>query len=279
MNARQVALVAWACIALVWCLFQGTIRRSIFDLVKTVLSVKLLVPALLSLSWIAAVVYGLYRVGAWSPALWWDTAVFAVAGTTSLVWRMMDSANYSVGFYRDVLARAVAVSVLVGAFASTYVFGLPVELVLVPLLFVLGGVQAVAASSDEYAAIRKPIGFVIVAVGAAMLIRAVAGAIADYRGFLSLLTVQSLLLIFVLTLAYIPFLLCLRVWSTYELAFVPLSLGDRKPFLVRAYARLRIVLRHGLNLGKLHRFRTGAGNELRFVMSRADVDAVFDQDD
>jgi len=102
-NPRQIALVAWALVALVWVIFQRSVRPSMGQLLRTALSPKLLVPACLSLAWNAAVLFGLYRAGLWDSELWWDTSVFVLGGTTALVWRMSDSRDYSWRFYRKVL--------------------------------------------------------------------------------------------------------------------------------------------------------------------------------
>jgi hypothetical protein len=278
MNPRQMALLVWVGIALIWCLLVPKVRSGLLDVARTALDPKLLIPAILSLAWIGAAVYGLFRVGAWTPSIWWDTAAFVLVGSTGLVWRMMKSKDYSAAFYRALLLQTFAISAIIGVVTDTYTFNLPVELLLVPWLFLLGGVQALAGVKNEYESIRKPVAFVIGLTGLAMISRAVGGAIADYTGFFSLNTVRSLLLVSELTIAYIPFLFLLRVSSQYELAFIPLKLGVSKPFLVRSYARARILARHGFRLDRLSRFRAGVGNDLRMAGTRAEVDEVFARD-
>jgi len=276
MNPRQLSLVIWIGVAFVIGLAMSGIRSSIFSTLRTVLNPALLIPAALSAGWTAAVVYGLYHLGLWSPSLWWDTLVFTLVGTTALVLRMSQSKDFSRGYYARIALQGLGFSVLLGTFVSTYTFGLPVELLLVPWLVLLGGVQAMASSSEEYAPAAKPVKVLIVLTWLALLFRAVSGAIADHEGFLRLLTVQSLLLLFVLTVAYLPYLFLLRLWMTYELAFTPLQLGEDKRF-VRLYARARTILRCRLNLSRLEQFRRGPGNHLRGATTRAAVDQVFEE--
>jgi len=141
----------------------------------------------------------------------------------------------------------------------------------------LGGTQALAGSSGKDSRAVKPVEFLIALTGLAMLFRAIGGAVADYRGFLSIQTVRSLLLVSVLTVAYIPYLFIVRVWMTYELAFVPLRLGDKKPLSVQVYARARMLLEYGFNLSRLERFRASHGNALRWATTRSAVNRVFEQ--
>lgn len=276
MNPRQLALVIWIAVATIFGLSRRDIRGIILDIVKTAFSPRFLIPTIFSVSWNAAFIYGLYSLGLWSLSLWWDTLAFVLVGTSSLVWRMTKSKDFSHRFYTSAALQNLGFSVLVGTGASTYTFSLPVELLLVPWLVLLGGMQAVAGSSKQYSNIVKPIELLISLTGFAMLSRAVGGAIADYRGFLSIQTVQSLLLIFVLTAAYLPYLFFVRVWIIYEQAFIPLRLGDKKPRLVRMYARARMLLVYKFNLSRLEQFSSSHGNSLRWATTCAAVDDVFD---
>lgn len=275
MTARQLALVVWSGAGLVFALFHSEIRGSLVNLVKAALHPKLLVPAIIGLGLNTSVVWGLRNLGLWTPDLWWDTGVFMLVGTVVLVSRAIGDKDYSWQYYLRILAETVGISALIGTVGSTYTFGIWLELALVPWLVMLGGMQVVSGADEKHAQVGKIVQFLIGATGLAMLARAVYGAIADYTSFLSIQTVRSLLLLFVLTLAYLPYLFLLRVWASYETAFIPLRLGEDKPLHIRLYARLRIIARHGLNLARLQRFRSGRGNDLRWATTRAAVDAVF----
>lgn len=276
MNPRQIALVAWLLVGFVWAISQPGVRQSVAQVLKTVLDPQLFFPACMSLVWNAAVLFGFFKAGLWDSALWWDTAVFVLGGTTALVWRMNDSRDYSWRFYRKVLLETLGISVLFGVLVSNYTFGIAVELLLVPWLFMLGGLKAVSESDEKYSSVAKLVNFLIAFSGLAMLAQMIAGTLAEDSGFWSLLTIQSLLLVFLLTAAYLPFMFGVRCWMTYEKAFVPIRLGERKPWSLRTRAKLKIFLRHGFNLGKLESFRTGSGNQLRFATTRDAVDRVFE---
>jgi hypothetical protein len=123
----------------------------------------------------------------------------------------------------------------------------------------------------------KPLTFLVSITGLAMLSRAVAGAMADQQNFLTMQTLQWLLLPFVLTVAFLPYLFALRVWMNYELACIPLKLGDKKSRKVLWYAIMKMILKFGWNLSRLERFRTSQGNDLRWATTRQAVDEVLDR--
>lgn len=275
LNSRQLSLAVWLCVLFVFCMAKRDIRRSVIDLVRCGLEPILLIPALLSLAWITGVVLGLYRLGFWTPSLLWDTLAFAFVGTTVLVWRMGESRDYSRRFYGRIVWRSLGLSVLIGTIGNTYTFNIIVELILVPWLVLLGAMLGLAQASEEYSNLRKPLQVLITLTGLAMLTRAVIGAISDYDGFLSIQTVQSLLLLFALTVAYVPYLLLVRVWMTYQSALIPLRLGHKKPLRVRLYARARIMLKFRLNLARVERFGVSAADKLSDCTTRASVDAML----
>lgn len=276
LNPRQLAIAIWLCVLLVFCLSKGDIRRSVLRVVRCVLEPTLFITALLSLAWVVGVVFALSWLGLWSLPLLWDSVAFAVIGTATLIRKMVESKDYSSRFYGRVVLQSLGLSALVSTLASTYTFGLVLELVLVPWLVILGAMLGVTQASDQYASLRKPVEVLIGLTGAAMLVQAVYGAVLDYRGFLSILTVQSLLLVFALTAAYVPYLYGLRVWMVYESALVPLRLGEEKRLSVRFYARAKVALRFRLHLSRVEHFGKGAANGLSRCATRADVDAVLE---
>jgi len=277
MNPRQTAIVIWGAIALVAALAKPEIRRSLASVVKAMIVRQLLIAAVGSLLWNAAVIYALYRVRFWNVVMWWDTVVFVLLGTFALVWRMIDEKDYTHRFFVKAALTNLGIGVLLETFVSTYTFGLVTEFVLVPWLFLLGGMLAVAQSSEQYRSIVKPLTFLVSITGLAMLSRAVAGAIADQQNFLTMQTLQWLLLPFVLTVAFLPYLFALRLWMTYELACIPLKLGDKKSRKVLWYAVVKMLLKFRWNLSRLERFRTSQGNDLRWATTRQAVDEVLDR--
>lgn len=278
LNARQLAIAVWLGVLVAFCLLRRDLRRSVFGLLRLGLDPALLVPAVLSVAWVAGVVLGLRSVGLWSLSLLWDTLAFAFVGTTILVWRMNESKDYSRQFYGRIVWRSLGLSVLISAIGNNYTFSIYVELLLVPWLLLLGGMLGLAQASEEHANLRRPLEILISATGLAMLVRAFAGAVADYDGFLSILTVQSLLLLFALTAAYVPYLFLVRVWMTYDSALVPLRLGEKKAIRVRLYARAKVAVKFKLDLAKVERFRTTVAWQLRDCTTRAAVDAVLESD-
>lgn len=275
LSARELAQVIGFVALLVFGLTRHEVRGSLVSLIRTMAKPWPLGQAVLSLTWNAGAVYLLFRLGLWAPALWWDTATFVLIGSTALVWKMTDSTDFSLRFYLGLAGQALGLSVLLGTVASTNTFSLPVELVLLLWLALLGGMKGLSDSRDEYQLLRKPLNLLIGATSLAMLAQAISGVVRDYHDFLSINTMRLLLLLFLLTAAYLPFLFLTRVFMTYQVAFAPLKLGERKRFSIRLYARLRMIGRFRLNLARLHKFRTSGGNELRFVQTRQDVDSVL----
>lgn len=273
-----MALVGWGVAALAFGLSWRRTRSPLLDMLKTAMSRQLLIPALGSLLWNGAIVYALLRAGYWNAArMWWDTAVFVLFGTVTLVFKMMKQKGYSGRFYLKVALTNLGLAVLLGTFVSTYTFGIVVEVLLIPWMLLLGGMMALAEMSSEFTGLTKALQFLGMLTGLAMLSRAIGGAIIDYRNFLTLETLKTLLLPLLQTAAFLPYLFVLQVSMAYELACIPLRLGVDKPPSVSRYALRRMITRFGLNLSRLERFRTGVGNDLRWATTRDAVDEVFEK--
>ncbi|MBE0418403.1 MAG: hypothetical protein IBX63_11660 [Coriobacteriia bacterium] len=279
MNPRQLSIAVWLLALLILCIAHRDIRSSIADVIRLALKPALLVPAGLSLAWNAGVLHALNAGGLWNPALWWDTVAFVFAGTTALVWQAMDSKDHSRRYYRDLVLATLGFSAVVGTLGNTYTFSIPVELLLVPWLVLLGAIHAFAQSSEEYAVVVRIADGLITVTGLAMLVRAIGGAVADFDGLWGMQVVQSITLLFALTVAYMPFLFALRVWSSYQDTLLYLRIGKPKPLKLRLYTAAKLFARHGLRLTALNRFREQRAYQLRLVANRDDVNSILGASD
>ncbi len=262
-NSREKAIAIWLATGLVLLLLRGDTRRSLLQLLKSFFQWKILLIVLAMLLYVGLEVLGLYRVGFWDASLVKDTVLWTLG--VAFVLLIDDGASaQDEHYFRRALLDNIKVVAFLEFVANLRTFSIWVEIILVPILFLIGGMSGVAESDKKYLPAKKVIDLVIATFGIYLIGFAVVSVIRDYRGFATIGNLRSFLLPVLLTLGYVPFLYATALYASYEVLFSVRLLPCRRdhPTLVR-YARWRIFWLCFLNL----RWRPP------FPRQRKDVDA------
>lgn len=211
LNAREDAVALWA-VALVGFVFYKNPREvgeSMLAVVRAALHPKLLLLFGSALAYSAAVIYAASKLGLWHSAAmkvtvyWFVGTAIVLAGSA-----LTDGARDRRAYFRKVLRRVVAVTIVIEFVVGVYSLPLVLEIALVGTAIVFTGVQVVAQhSADTPAMTRKFIDGVLVAVGFVWFGYFVLRVVTDVSGFLTRENAEDFYVPSMLTLALVPFLL------------------------------------------------------------------------
>lgn len=271
-NTREKATAIWLVVALVWALFHDGIRRSLLQVLRSFFRWRILLIVLAMLLYVGLEVFGLYKVGFWDASLLKDTVLWTTVAFVLLLSGI--SSDREDHYFRKVLLDNVRMTVLLEFVLNLYTFDLWIEITLVPVLFMIGAMSAIAASDRKYLPTKKLLDFVVAALGLYLAIFAIVSVIRDYYGFATIGNLRSLLLPVLLTFGYVPFLYATALYASYEILFSVRLLPCRRdhPTLVR-YARWKIFWLCFLNLRRLTKFTKDedVGIDLMNLKERNDV--------
>jgi hypothetical protein len=212
---REKASLIWLGIALAAGLTNRDFRGSVGEFVKAFMSLKVVGPLLAFAGWTVVLVTLAHAVGLWEADVRTDTVVWFVTVGLAFFFSL-DKVTES-GFFRTATRRAVAVTVFIEGFVNLEVFGLAVELVLVPILVLLGLMLVVAESDDEYAPVRRLLNGLLTIIGACALVYVAVRLATDFdAGHAS----RALSLPVWLTIGSLPFIYMFGLVAEYEQAFL-----------------------------------------------------------
>jgi hypothetical protein len=140
-NNREKALIIWGLIVLVLLLVKKDIRPTFLLLLKTLFVSKIATALLIMLAYVSLVVFAAYNVHVWDISLLKDTIMW-VLGTAVIMFVNYDKAIKESHFFKKVLLDNVKLVVLLEFIINFYVYNLVVELLLVPVLFIVGALLA-----------------------------------------------------------------------------------------------------------------------------------------
>ena len=273
LNSREDAVLFWVVVAATLALWKvPDIRPQVILVIRSFLSPKLLVGIWIPASvYVAIVVYLSAAAGLWHASSTKET-VYWFAGTALVLAGGATQANDPARF-RKLFRRVLEITIFIEFLVNLYVFPLAIELMLIPLLVLFGGMQAVAEFDPRLAPARKVIGFVLSVVGLVIVVHAVTSAVGDLTGLLTWEHLEEFLVPPVLTLVFVPFLLYVALGSAYELVFMRVSIFVRDKRLARR-TKWAIVGACGLSLGRIGRFDGRFFSMLREVRDESDVRAL-----
>lgn len=257
---REIAVLAWLMGFGLWVLTMSGVRHSLLGVLRAVAHPKLAIPLVLFLGYFGLAVAAGAAVGVWRVSLLTDTvAWFTVAG---LVTFGRFSEVGQPRFMRDTLLATIAIPEIVQFVFGTVTFSLIVELAIIPIAFMLGGLAVVVERMPEHRSARPVVGSLSATFGLALL----GGTTVQLVTTWSSLDYRELILSFYLpiwlTVASIPFVFGLAVYSAYEQAFTTLDFcnAERRPVSVRA--KLAVVLGFRLRLNAVRQFAWSKRQEL-----------------
>lgn len=256
LTSRQLAVVVWLVLFLVWALTVAGVRTALASLIKTIFAGKALVALSAIIGYNVAIVVWLQRVGFWDPTMLYDTVLFVAVGAIGAVMRAAtQGVTYDARFFLKTILVNLEVIVLLQFLSDFFPFNFWIEfLVLIPLTTLLV-MLVVVSEHQEGAEIAHRFFTKTQSVIGLALIAYVAWRVVS--GFAQLMQAQvlfSLILPLVMSVFFVPILYVVSAVMAYENAFLMVSFKNDDLRLAR-WKKRRLLLRFGLRLSALQAFR------------------------
>jgi hypothetical protein len=270
-NNREKALIIWGLIIVVFLLINKNFRPSFLAVLRAFFVRKIVTPLLIMLVYIALVVFAAYTLHVWDVSLLKDTIIW-VLGTAVIMFVHYEKAVKERHFFKNVLLDNIKLAVFLQFIINWYVFNLAVELLLVPVLFFIIALLAVASTKKEYKPVMNLLQFLLAMYGIFLLIFALVHVVGDFKDFATVYTVKDFLLSPLLTVSFLPFVYFLALYATYEDLFtrVEIFLRDQNKEL-RSFTKRQIVRACLFNLKKLNKFSREYTTRLMSIENKSDI--------
>ena len=274
-NTREIATAVWLAVFAGWALSQSSVRSAAASLLRAALRWKLVGIAAILAAYTTGIVLFLQVIGFWTSGLLKDTVLWFIFTGVATGFSAI-SLNNAESIAGRIVRDSVSVIILLEFLSNTYTFSLPVELVLIPVLFIIVALDAVAdvqMSGTKVASFTK--GLMGVA-GLALIVGIVVQAIGNPSEISQGSPIRSILLAPVLSVAFIPCAVAVYLLSAYDMLFTRLRMGRTKSKDVVRYARRQLIQTLGIQPRRVRDFLATKATDLMRVQTRADVDRIID---
>lgn len=276
LNNREIAFALWICVvAAVMLAKSQDLRSAVGDFILGLFDWKLVLAFLLNAGYVAGIVWVLYKVGIWSPALLKETLIWYFFTAIVLAFSHSISKEGDEKILWRILVESVSIVVVVEFIISTYTLSLVGELFLIPVVTVVGFIAAVLQEKERTRILARMMELVLTIIGLAVLAFAISAAIDDLGNLWSIDTAKEIALVPMLSLLFMPFIYAFRLYVSHDSLLNLPRVGPSKSRSLRWYANRRILSTLGLSNRLVRQFHREHGYDLTQVRSRGDVDALL----
>lgn len=273
LNNRELALLIWAGIALLWMLSRRDLRSALGGVLRAFLA-----PAI-SL-WISA--FAIYVLGclylAREVELWNDPLA-----NEAVLWFFITGLVLFFGatrvaeqddFFVPTAKKFLTMGILAEVFVNFVVLPLPIELILLPLLTVLVALSAFTEGKEEHAPARKLVEGVSVVIGLALFAYVTISLISDLGQVDFAYVWRVLALPIWLTVACLPFIYLLGLYIAYDKAFKRIKFLAKDKGSARR-AKQRMLTRFHIRAAPVGDFDGAWQKKLVWASSKAEAQGVL----
>lgn len=269
---REQATAIWAFLLLLYCLFHSSVRSSIWELIKSSLQWRILLYCGISLSYFGLVFFITGLIFPMDPSMTKDAVLwFTTSGLISTA-RSFRKAKESV--LQDHFFDNLKFTVFFEFVIATYVFPLPVELFLIPLVALIVGMQTIANGNPEHKALGMVLSFLRTSIGILIIAFSIYSAAIDYTGLLGPSSIRSFLLPLLLMIFYFPLTYLWILKVRYDQAYVNMRVIFRntKNRKVGRYLRRKIFFYCLFSVKKLQEIDSNKFGFWQSIETKAEVD-------
>lgn len=254
-NNREIALISYLIIFIIWTLTQKNIRQSIVSVIKAFMAWKILISIFVLLLYIALIAYGLFKIGLWDKSMIKDT-VYWTFGVGFIIMMNFDKALKEEHYFKNLVKENFKVLIIIEFIVGLYVFGIITEFILIPFVILFSMLLGYTEVYKEHGQVRKFLNGIFGILGTIYLIYSGYHICSDFTGFATLGNLKTFLFPLIMFVLFLPFAYSFAIFAHYESLFVRLGffLKDKK---LRRFAKWRIILSVNFSILRLKRMTPG----------------------
>lgn len=255
-NNREIALISYLLIFIIWILTQKKIRKSITDVIKALMAWKILASIFILMLYVSLIAYGLSKIGLWDKTLIKDT-IYWTFGVGFIIMMNFDKALKEKDYFKNLIKANFKLLLIIEFIIGLYVFGIITEFILMPFVILFSILLGYIEVYKEYKEVQNFLYIIFSILGIVYLIYSGYHIYQDFNDFASYDNLKVFLFPIIMSILFLPFAYSFALLIHYESLFVRLgfSLKDKKE--LRRYAKWRIILSVNFSILKLKRITPG----------------------
>jgi hypothetical protein len=270
-NTRELALIFWLSVVIVLSIVPTKMRRQTFSLIKAFFAPKIFSVVVICWIYLAAIIFFASKLGWWNISMVKDSIIWTLAVIILLAKVVTKDSKRSL---IEILKDTVQPIVLVEFITNVETLPLLLEIVLLPLLIFLYTGALIGKQKPEFETVVKLFNFLLVASGLFLLFYSVRYVVTNFNVIDKHQEGLNFFLPLWLTIAFMPCLYMIGLYSKYENVFVRINTRvAHRGNGIAQYFKRQLILKSGLSMKKLDQYDVKFRNSL--IDSKEAVDKFF----
>lgn len=257
LNNREIATAIWLIIIFLWALSISGFRRSIPDLLKAFFNKKIFIPLLAMLFYIVLMILAFKKIGFWDVSATKDTILWTLGSAFVTYFNLNKVAQDSANFNKLILDNIKFILILEFV-VSLYSFSLPAELIVIPIVSLIGMANVITKSKPEYKQVNIFFNIILGVFSLLLLAFTFREIVLDFQNFASLKNLRDFFLPPLFSIVLLPFIYVMALFVQYETFFIRIDLANGNPDIAK-YAKRKVFIACCVNLSKLNKVSKKAG--------------------
>ena len=249
---RELAILIWITIFLIYCLLKKEIKKPLINLIKSALSKKLIKLYIFIYTYIFLCIYILYKVKFWNIDMLKDTIVWSI---TIPIFSVMKAQEDWKMYFKETLKSCFEIYILIEFIGINYPFSVRIELIIIPIILLFSLVGEFAEKLGGTKEVSTFAYCIVIILSLISFIHSIKLAINDVQNIFTIDTLKNIIIIPILTIIYMPITYLIVVFMNYETFLVRikckkcLSEKDKRIIMFKAIKNCK------LNLNKIKRIK------------------------
>ncbi len=254
LNNREIAISLWIGVTVIFLLLAKPMRDFLKTTLKLIFTPKMVIALALNASYLAGIFYLFSRLELLHGEALKDGILWLLTASPVMFFGV-NKALEDHAHFKKIIFQLFKIEALLIFIVNTHTFSLTIELILVPVLVIIGACQALIEVKPEFSEAKKVFDGILVILGLAMIYLTFSHAISDPETIFSVETVIAFLVPILLTIFYIPFLYFFAAIMAYELMSIRIprfiSENTKKPKSPKFTTWIKIFSRCGFDTVKI----------------------------
>jgi len=278
LNTREIASLIWGLIIFIYASSKSKdVIKSLVQLLKLATTGILLKIFLLMILFIIVVDLIFFQLNLTFTTFIKDSILWFFA--TGIVLMMKASKAINFKFFKEVLIDSVKLSVIIEFVVQLYTFNIVIELVLVPFVLLIVGMNTLSKRKIKYKMVNTLTTYILGVIGLMYIIYSLSQILNNFESFATYDNLASLVFPIIMTILFLPFVYILSIFTFYD-------------ELVGKHGRLRMLLERNnnkyinyiirqvvesckFNVQRWSRFNEEYANQLLYVEDEQEIKSIF----
>jgi hypothetical protein len=255
-NNREIALIFYLVLFIVWTMTKKDIRESIFRVIKSMFAKKILISILILLIYISVIVVGLSFIDLWNSKLIKDT-IYWTFGTGFILMVNSNKALNEEKYFGKILKDNIKLLVIVEFIVGLYVFGIITEFILMPIVILLSALLGYTEVYEEHRRVKNLLLKIFGFGGLYYLVYSGYNIYQNFKGLVNYDNIRAFLFPIIMIVLILPYAYFYALYMHYESLFVRVGFFLKDNKVLCRYAKWRILLEVNFSFKKLRLITPG----------------------